>query len=392
VRSVVGACTAAMVLLAVVTPAGALGGWAIIKSPNRGTDVNSLTGVSCPAESCVAVGFSYSTQLAAYQTLIESEHDGRWSIVPSPNNGTSDNNLAGVSCASTRRCMAVGFYTASGVNRTLTESWDGKRWSIVPSPNPGTLNSVLQGVSCASAVSCQAVGWSYDPSQDFAPTLTESWDGTRWTIVPSPNAGPNENILTSVSCTSPRSCQAVGDYASAQGVLQTLIETWNGADWSIVPSPNNGAFGNDLRGVSCVSARSCQAVGEYGNASLVTNQSLIETWNGVSWSIVASPDIGTKVNVLDAVSCRSHDSCQAVGGYFNASLDDYQTLAESWDGRTWSIVPSPDNGTAYNVLDAVYCRPRHKACTAVGNYFNSSLSTIQTLIESTRRVGRDSGE
>ena len=141
-----------------------------------------------------------------------------------------------------------------------------------------------------------------------------------------------------------------------------------------------------------MSARSCQAVGEYGNASLVTNQSLIETWNGVSWSIVASPDIGTKVNVLDAVSCRSHDSCKAVGGYFNASLGDYQTLTESWDGRAWSIVPSPDNGTAYNVLDAVYCRPRHKACTAVGNYLNSSPSTIQTLIESTRRVGRDSGE
>ena len=375
----------AMVVMAGVIPAGAFGGWSIVPSPNHNAGINVLDGVSCRAEFCMAVGYSYDTQLGAYRTLIESGTEARWSVVPSPNTGTGDNDFLGVSCASARSCMAVGFYNTSGTDRTLIESWDGVGWSLVPSPNQGTGNNFLDGVSCASARSCQAVGWSDDNSLLLHPTLTESWDGTRWTIVPSANKGATGNILYGVSCLSPRSCQAVGYYDNADGAVQTLIETWNGVSWSIVPSPNNGAYSNFLLGVSCVSARSCQAVGQYGNASLVTNQSLVEIWNGVAWSIVRSPNIGTNVNDLLGVSCRSLDSCQAVGLYFNTSLHDYQTLTESWNGHIWSIVPSANDGTAYNVLAAVSCRPKRGSCTAVGDYYNTSLATYQTLIESTGR-------
>ena len=58
---------------------------------------------------------------------------------------------------------------------------------------------------------------------------------------------------------------------------QTLIESWNGTAWSLVPSPDNGTIPNDLTGVACISSSSCQAVGFSGLGS-AEDQTLIESW------------------------------------------------------------------------------------------------------------------
>ena len=255
--------------------------WSVVPSPNNGSGVNSLTGVSCPRMGpCVAVGFYDDSHHAAQSTLIESGHGARWSIVASPNAGTSDNNFLGVSCASARWCVAVGFDKANGTYQTLIESWNGARWQIAPSPNFGTVNNILDGVSCISAMSCQAVGYHFDSTTAVQSSLVESWNGARWSIVPSPNRDLAGNILYGVSCVSASSCQAVG-YAipfnqSTVGAFETLTESWNGSGWSIVPSPNNGTSAGLLLGVSCVAANACEAVGEYANVGLANYQTLIE--------------------------------------------------------------------------------------------------------------------
>ena len=366
-------------------PAAAPPGWSIAPSPDNGTGLNQLEGVSCHrASSCQAVGFYLDASLGHNQTLIESWNGTSWSIVPSPDNGTGDNDLQGVSCAAVSSCQAVGFSNIDGIDRTLIESWNGSSWSIVPSPDIGTAYNILDGVSChAVSRSCQAVGYYYDTSLGFTQTLIESWNGTSWSIVPSPSNETGQNILYGVACQpTARSCQAVGYYDNS-GTIRTLIESWNGTSWSILPSPDNGGGGNFLVAVSCHRATSCQAVGQYGDASLGTNQTLIESWNGTSWSIVPSPDIGNNVNDLLGVSCQSTHSCQAVGLYLDQSLGQYQTLIESWNGASWTIVPSPNNGTGYNVLAAVSCRRTAQSCQAVGNYYDTSLGVYKSLIEST---------
>ena len=80
------------------------------------------------------------------------------------------------------------------------------------------------------------------------------------------------NSLNSVSCASATSCQAVGDYSPA-GEVQTLVASWNGAasppTWTASAGPNVLYGGervrNILNGVSCAEATSCQAVGNYDN-------------------------------------------------------------------------------------------------------------------------------
>jgi hypothetical protein len=55
-----------------------------------------------------------------------------------------------------------------------------------------------------------------------------------WSITPTPTlSSPESNFLNAVFCLSATVCTAVGNDGGA-----TLVETWNGSAWSIVPSPN----------------------------------------------------------------------------------------------------------------------------------------------------------
>jgi hypothetical protein len=304
-----------------------------------------------------------------------------WSVVPSPSPSPTYNELDGVSCLSASACTAVGNHssTGSGGPSTLIESWDGTGWSVVPSPSPSALGNFLYGVSCPSASACTAVGTqSTSSTQNNYATLIESWNGTGWSVVPSPNPGTTRNLLFGVSCVSATACTAVGDLSSTPNHSRTLIESWNGASWSVVPSPNPGS--NDILGsVSCTSAAACTAVGSYHTRS--SYRALIESWNGTGWSVVPGPRRGI-ASFLDGVSCVSASACTAVGSY-TINGGSQRTLIESWNGTTWSVVSSPSRPEP--VLTDVSCSSA-AACTAVG-YYNSGGASTKTLIESREGAG-----
>ncbi|MDQ1422666.1 MAG: hypothetical protein QOD72_164, partial [Acidimicrobiaceae bacterium] len=118
-----------------------------------------------------------------------------------------------------------------------------------------------------------------------------------------------------VSCTGASNCFAVG--ASSTGNTSTLVERWNGTSWTIVTSPNpTGASSSGLAGISCIAATSCFAV---GNTDIGGSRSLIEQWNGTNWSVAAA----TAPPSLNGVACISATSCYAVGGYFNTLIERY---------------------------------------------------------------------
>jgi hypothetical protein len=187
--------------------------------------------------------------------------------------------LYGVSCTSTTSCFAVGSVGHEpGPFDPLVERWNGTSWAVVPSPSPtppiGAPNSALYGVSCTSTTSCFAVGSFYDFIQDTGAVgaFIERWNGTGWAIVPSPYpTGLPENTLTGVSCTSSTNCFAVGSFTkNIGGHSVTLVERWNGTSWAIVLSGNpSGAPGGSLSSVSCTSTRSCFAVGYSSEGTLV---------------------------------------------------------------------------------------------------------------------------
>ena len=356
--------------------------WSLVPSPNPASEPNSvLTAVSCvSAAACTAVGAETDGSEIG-KTLIESWNGTTWSVVPSPNAARARLSfLTGVSCASAATCTAVGYYFSTpGADRTLIESWNGTTWTVVPSPSRG--NS-LTDVSCVSAAACTAVG-SYTTGNAYK-TLIESWNGTTWTVVPSPNPGAGYlyHLLNGVSCVSTAACTAVGNDSTGSGSpSRTLIESWNGTSWSVMPSAQPGE-NNYLNGTSCIAApAACTAVGSDLKSGSPARTTLIETRNGTTWSVVPSPNRGHRNwDSLYGVSCVSATACTAVGAYQDRPVN--RTLIESWDGTSWSVVPSPNRGPVsyINDLNGVSCASA-AACTAVGSYTNNS-GAQRTLIES----------
>ena len=97
------------------------------------------------------------------------------------------------------------------------------------------------------------------------------------------------------------------------GVLSVMPATAFGAGWSVVPSPNPQVPQGSLSGVSCTSASACTAVGDYTNTT-GTRVTLAERWNGTSWTIQSTPNpTGAKGSSLSGVSCTSASACTAVG-------------------------------------------------------------------------------
>ena len=266
--------------------------------------------VSCSIVLFCALG------IVLLDTGVAGAQTSTWSIYPSPDQGNRA-ILNDTSCTSSTYCVAVGEYLTSSNSpfQNLIESWNGTSWSIISSPNEGSGPNTLDGVSCTSSTSCVAVGSYNKNSSSVGQTLVETWNGTSWSITPSPDPNQGSNAgLGRVSCTSSTNCVAVGAYNNSSSVEQTLAETWNGTSWSIVSSPNEGSGQNALSDVSCTSSTICVAVGFYVNSSSV-QQTLAETWNGTSWSTVSSPNEGSGPNSLDGVSCTSSTNCVAVGFY-----------------------------------------------------------------------------
>ncbi len=174
-------------------------------------------------------------------------------------------------------------------------------WTVVASPTLSDI-SWLNSVSCVSASFCVAVGYVGTNQEP----LIEAWNGTSWSVIPSPEHSGAGAILNGVSCVSASFCMAVG---WTTGDVVSLIEVWNGTVWSVV---SNGT--GSLYGVSCIWIDLYMTVGD-ASAGSPTGLSYLEASNGTSWSYVNERVSG----FLDGVSCVSANSCMAVG--LTGSLD-----------------------------------------------------------------------
>jgi len=117
---------------------------------------------------------------------------------------------------------------------------------------------------------------------------------------------------------------AVGDSGSG-----TLIEQWNGTSWAVVPSPNpSTAVFSTLSGAAVVSASDIWAVGQSQNSSGIP-ATLIEQWNGTNWTIVTSPAPGSASQLSGASADPASGQAWAVGNSTPAAAGSAtQTLTE----------------------------------------------------------------
>jgi hypothetical protein len=227
----------------------------------------------------------------------------------------------GVTCPSTARCLAAGTDITSLATSGLTGVIDtttnlGGSWS--PTSVPATAG-YLSGVSCAPASStCAAVGGT--PSG--TPMLLTTATGTSWTVqtLPGLPKGGTYSDLNAVSCPVATSCSAVGDQlvlanSSAQGQAVILSGSGSGlGTWSVQTAP---AGTGPLRGVSCATSTTCEAVGTPLSPDVGANDpagpttTAVSTSNGTNWAADTLPN---NIPLLRAVSCAAGtSSCWAAG-------------------------------------------------------------------------------
>jgi hypothetical protein len=352
------------------TPAGALacGEWAVMKSANVGTNDNELNGVAAFAVRDVwAVGVR-TNDSEVDRTLIE-HFDGTWTVTPSPNVGPDDNYLAAVGGTSTDDVWAVGdAFNSSDVDRTLIEHWNGNKWSVVPSPNQGSGENYLTSVVAVTDTDAWAVGQYYDTVHKGYRSLILRWNGTGWARQTHPQPG-DRNILVGVSASSVTNVTAVGN-TTTSGATQALIERWDGSKWSIVSHPNPGATLNTLNGIDYnPSGNQAWSVGNYGD-SVGVARTLVEHLTGTGWHQVDSPGVDNQSNYLNSVASAGASDVFA-GGFTLVDGVVGRTLIERWDGDEWKIMPSPNVGDGSNRLAGIAVTSRGYRF-AVGTRVSSS--------------------
>jgi hypothetical protein len=159
---------------------------------------------------------------------------------------TSGGTLTGVSCPTTTFCMAVD---SAGNAATF----DGTSWTSF-TPVAGSGNS-FYGVSCASPTLCAVVGTDSD-RPDYATDLALIYDNGSWSSNGSPSIDPGET-LTGIACArNTQFCEATGFYETGPDE-DTVIETYNGTSWTTGGGPGGYGSGSSLPAVSCASRRFC---------------------------------------------------------------------------------------------------------------------------------------
>jgi hypothetical protein len=271
----------------------------------------------------------------------------QWTIYPVPPTGQRG-ELFGVSAVSTNDVWAVGVKYPGGPYVPLILHYDGVQWSEVSRPEqPGgmLLNDVV-------ALASNDV-WAVGANDGFHSTITMHWDGAAWTIVPSPNPGfLEDNVLTAVSAVAPNDIWAVGYLYPKGGSPTTITIHWDGTQWSHVPSPNPGNYFRQLYGVTAVAPNDIWAVGSYSPDLGTTYLPMFLHYDGASWTHVPGP-VFPDYSVLRDVHAVAADDIWAVGTNAVDNFAPFETLIMHYDGVSWTRVFSPNGGRTFSRLYGV---------------------------------------
>ena len=311
---------------------------------------------------------------------------GGWSIITSPNTGsTSDNLPLAASCVNAFDCWVVGLTSTNFQNGSfgpLLESWNGASWSIVKGPEPPAGHRyALLDATCLTGSDCWAVGGVLGAQNNPNSGLTLHWNGSAWLAVPSPLVnGTKGGYLTAVACASSADCWAAGALTGDSGSPSSaLMEHWNGSAWSISRFAPSGQAHDTFNALTCDGPSDCWAVGAAGpnpeNSNFlpifpgaVGDQGLVEHWNGKAWSVVASPRApAPEGGYLADVTCVRASNCWISGTTTNSSGTSGPSLMEHWNGATWVEVPSgTPAGEVGAILSSVTCLSASR-CWAAGS-------------------------
>jgi hypothetical protein len=256
--------------------------------------------------------------------------------VPTPNENFNS-GLFAASASSPNDIWAVG---------ESTIHFDGTKWTAFPAPlvKQSGNTTFLQGVVAISPTLAWTVG--NITQEGNKPPLIEQWDGAQWSIFPGPKFGPSDiESLFAITSTSAGDIWAVGDLSNmTNGTNFFLFEHFDGTAWTATTLQEKEFPA--LMGVSADAPNDVWAVGTLG-IPRTTTLTAATHFDGSNWTQVKTPNVRKGPNKLNAVLALAPNDVWAVG--FSTPLPVVKeaatlTLIEHFDGKSWKVVPSPNVG------------------------------------------------
>jgi hypothetical protein len=221
----------------------------------------------------------------------------------------------------------------------LAEHWNGSSWTVVPTPSIDSSSAIAYSVSSLPSSEAWMVGTFSDPDLGNAEQpLTEHWDGSDWTAIYPPAGSPVASGLIGVAAVSPNDVWAVGHLQVPGGPVHTLAEHWDGTSWSLSAPVNPSPAGEQLFALSAVSSSDVWAVGYVATPTKGISETLAEHWNGTDWTQVPTLNPGRSKHGASflGVWAESANDVWAVGAYGTGRRGDppvTHPLVEHWDGN-----------------------------------------------------------
>jgi hypothetical protein len=323
----------------------------VVPTPNENFN-NGLSAVSA---------FTPSDIWAVGQETIH--FDGtKWTAFPAPGmKGNNTSYLGGVADISPTDAWAVGTVNIGQANPgQVIEHWNGTQWNVFPGPSfasgdqPG-----LKALTAISANDIWAVGSLLSDGGELLSFLFEHWDGASWSAT---TRVVNDAFLFAVSADASNDVWAVGFQGPENDNSRTLVMHFDGTSWKSVPSPSVGSGASQLNGVVALAPNDVWAVGfstpvrPPAEAATLT---LIEHWDGASWAVVTSPNVGPQSvwqsNRLQGIAAVSATDIWAFGSYSMADGSGQQkTLLMNRTGGAWSLASSPSPVKGSFVSDVLF--------------------------------------
>ena len=277
-------------------------------------------------------------------------------VNPSPQKVAFSNVLNAVDARTSTDAWAVGNFLGPNDDDgqvMLAEHWNGSAWSQVPTPNVVRFDEKLNAVSAAAANDVWAVGSTNQTSFKHTDPIAAHWDGTSWTIVPTPaTTGGSKSILFGVANLGGGNAWAVG----RSEANRALIDHWNGSAWTIVPSPNPAILtpsgvSQTLNGVVEISSNDAWAVGGTSDISgFQPAKPIAMHWNGNAWSVATLPNLGSGSG-LASVTASSSTSVWAAGPAGGS------TSVLHWNGTSWTPETTPVGPDGQPVMKGISAVP-----------------------------------
>lgn len=288
-------------------------------------------------------------------------YDGtKWSSFR-PAMSSQISSLNGVVAISPALAWAAGNVNPStGTPGQIIERWDGRQWNVFPGPTfaAGDQPSIF-AMTSTSANDIWAIGSLLSDGGQLLSFLFEHWDGKTWTATSSIS---NDAFLFGASADAPNDVWAVGFNGPENDDSNTLALHYDGSAWTQTVTPSVGTGANQFNGVLALAPDDVWAVGfstPVAPPKQAATLTLIEHFDGTNWTVVPSPNVGPnsiyQSNRLFGLAANSSTDIYAFGSYFAADGSGHQmTLLLHWNGVSWAIIPSPNPTNGVFLSDLLF--------------------------------------